>query len=61
MVKIQLTPQGNEVAIALPAILSSIQNAHLEGFSAAEFQTLREYLRRMLENAKSIACVAIAS
>jgi DNA-binding MarR family transcriptional regulator len=61
VVKIQLTPQGNEAASTLPEILCSIQNAHLNGFSAAEFQTLREYLRRMLENAKSIASAVTIS
>jgi hypothetical protein len=47
-------------ASTLPAILSTIQNAHLVGFSAAEFQSLGEYLRRILENATSIACPAMA-
>ena len=60
VVNIQLTPQGNVAASTLPGILSTIQNAHLVGFSAAEFQSLGEYLRRMFENATSIACAATA-
>jgi DNA-binding MarR family transcriptional regulator len=60
VVNIQLTPQGNVAARTLPGILSTIQNAHLVGFSAAEFQSLGEYLRRMFENATSIACAATA-
>jgi DNA-binding MarR family transcriptional regulator len=60
VVNIQLTPQGKVAARTLPGILSTIQNAHLVGFSAAEFQSLGEYLRRMFENATSIACAATA-
>jgi DNA-binding MarR family transcriptional regulator len=40
VVNIQLTPQGNVAASTIPSLLSTIQNAHLVGFSAAEFQSL---------------------
>jgi DNA-binding MarR family transcriptional regulator len=55
VVNIELTAAGNKSASDIPEILSGVQNAHLTGFSAEEFQTLREYLRRMLNNAQSIA------
>ena len=35
-----------------------MQNAHLSGFDAEEFQTLRSYLRRILTNAQTIATLA---
>ena len=38
---------------AYVADLQSSLNAHLAGFSKAEWQTLKGYLRRMLDNAES--------
>ena len=55
VVNIELTSTGSKAAGDLPEILSGVQNAHLAGFTDAEFQTLREYLRRILNNAQSIA------
>jgi DNA-binding MarR family transcriptional regulator len=58
VVNIALTPSGSKAASDIPEILSGVQNAHLAGFSAEEFETLREYLRRILNNAQSIADLA---
>jgi DNA-binding MarR family transcriptional regulator len=58
VVNIELTETGRSAASDIPEILSGVQNAHLAGFSAEEFQTLRAYLRRILTNAQSIASLA---
>jgi DNA-binding MarR family transcriptional regulator len=58
VVNIELTAAGSNAASDIPEILSGVQNAHLAGFSAEEFQTLRQYLRRILTNAQSIADLA---
>jgi DNA-binding MarR family transcriptional regulator len=58
VVNIELTAAGTKAASDIPEILSGVQNAHLAGFSAHEFETLREYLRRILNNAQSIADLA---
>jgi DNA-binding MarR family transcriptional regulator len=58
VVNIELTPAGTQAASDIPEILSGVQNAHLAGFSAEEFETLRSYLRRILHNAQSIAELA---
>ena len=58
VVHIELTAAGTKAASAIPHILSGVQNAHLAGFNATEFQTLRDYLRRIFNNAQSIAKLA---
>jgi DNA-binding MarR family transcriptional regulator len=58
VVNIELTPAGRKAASDIPEILSGVQNAHLAGFSAEEFQTLRDSLRRILNNAQSIASLS---
>jgi DNA-binding MarR family transcriptional regulator len=58
VVNIELTPAGHKAAADIPEILSGVQNAHLAGFSDEEFQALRGYLRRILNNAESIAAEA---
>ncbi len=58
VVNIELTPAGTQAASDIPEILSGVQNAHLAGFSAEEFETLRTYLRRIMHNAQSIADLA---
>lgn len=55
VVNIELTHAGSKAASDIPQILSGVQNAHLAGFNAEEFETLRAYLRRILNNAQSIA------
>jgi DNA-binding MarR family transcriptional regulator len=58
VVNIELTEAGVQSASDIPKILSGVQNAHLAGFSPEEFESLREYLRRILNNAQSIADLA---
>ena len=38
----------------VPEALSKVMNAHLAGFSKAEWQALKGYLRRMLENGEAL-------
>jgi len=48
IVRMELTPAGEAVVEEVPAVLASVMNAHLAGFSKAEWQTLKSYLQRML-------------
>jgi DNA-binding MarR family transcriptional regulator len=54
VVNIELTPEGRDAAKEIPAVLSRVQNAHLAGFSAEEWQNLKGYLRRILETAHTL-------
>jgi DNA-binding MarR family transcriptional regulator len=51
VVKLALTDTGREAAKVVPEVLSHVQNAYLAGFSVEEWRTLKDLLRRMLENA----------
>lgn len=52
VVNIELTAAGRAAAADIPRVLSRVQNAHLAGFSVAEFETLKGFLRRILGNAQ---------
>lgn len=54
VVTITLTEAGREAAQVIPEVLSRVQNAHLAGFSQAEFELLKSLLRRILVNANTI-------
>jgi len=54
VVNIELTPTGVLAAKEIPAILSHVQNAYLAGFSVEEWQTLKGYLRRILDTAQAL-------
>jgi DNA-binding MarR family transcriptional regulator len=54
VVHIELTPSGKLAAQEIPAVLSKVQNAYLAGFSREEWQTLKSYLRRILDTAQSL-------
>jgi DNA-binding MarR family transcriptional regulator len=54
VVNLALTPAGAKAAATVPEALSKVMNAHLAGFSRAEWQTLKGYLRRMLDNAEAL-------
>jgi len=60
VVNIELTPAGNTAAADIPRILSDVQNAHLEGFSPEEFDALKGYLQRILDNAQRIKAASQA-
>jgi len=55
VVNLELTEAGTQAASEIPEILSGVQNAHLADFSTQEFETLRGYLQRILNNAHAIA------
>lgn len=54
VVNLELTEAGQVAAREIPVVLSRVQNAHLAGFSADEWQTLKGYLRRILETAQTL-------
>ena len=54
VVNIELTPHGVAAAQEIPAILSKVQNNYLSGFTLEEWQTLKGYLRRILETAQTL-------
>ena len=47
VVQVELTPDGSAVIAQVPAVLASVLNAHLAGFSKTEWQALESYLKRM--------------
>lgn len=52
VVNIALTEAGTQAAQAIPHALSAVQNRALAGFSAEEFATLKQLLRRVLGNSQ---------
>ena len=52
VVHIELTEPGRDAARGIPGVLCRIQNAHLAGFSADEFESFKGFLRRILDNAQ---------
>jgi len=55
VVNIELTDEGRIAAEQVPHVLSRVQNEHLAGFSREEWEQLKSYLRRILENAQALA------
>ena len=49
VVNLELTEAGRIAAKGIPDILCRVQNAHLSGFTAEEWQILKGYLRRILD------------
>lgn len=49
IVRVELTPAGDEVVAEVPAVLAAVMNAHLAGFTRPEWQQLKSYLLRMLD------------
>lgn len=54
VVQLALTATGTAAAAGIPAILSSVQNAYLAGFSQEEFDSLKSMLRRIVSNAQAL-------
>lgn len=52
VVKLALTDAGREAAKVVPQVLSQVQNNYLAGFSEEEWTTLKDLLRRVLDNAR---------
>ena len=61
VVNIELTEVGREAAAVIPKTLCQVQNAHLAGFSEAEWQLLKGFLRRILDNAHALQAAAGAA
>lgn len=61
VVNIELTDAGRQAAAGIPAVLSSVQNAHLAGFSAPEFDALMGFLHRIHTNAQAAVAPVPAS
>ena len=55
VVNIELTPEGAAHAERVPHVLCRVQNEFLSGFSRAEWQQLKGYLNRMLDNVQTVA------
>ncbi len=51
--RLELTPEGRAAAARVPEVLSSVQNAYLQGFSRDEWQTLVSMLQRLAANAEA--------
>ena len=54
VVQVELTPEGEAAIVEVPAVLSEVLNAHLAGFSEAEWQALRNYLERMAKTGDAL-------
>ncbi|MET3493280.1 MarR family winged helix-turn-helix transcriptional regulator [Variovorax boronicumulans] len=55
VVNIELTDEGRAAAKEVPRVLSHVQNEHLAGFTHEEWEQLKGYLRRILDNAQALA------
>ena len=54
VVNLELTPAGRDAATKIPAVLCRVQNAHLAGFTKPEWALLKDFLKRILNNAQAI-------
>jgi DNA-binding MarR family transcriptional regulator len=54
-VNVELTAAGSAAAKKIPHELAGALNSHLRGFSAAEFETLKNLLRRLERNGEAPA------
>ena len=54
VVNLELTAEGREAAKDIPAVLCNVQNAFLQGLSVAEWQQLKDLLRRILANGQAL-------
>ncbi len=58
VVQVELTPDGEAAIAEVPAVLAEVLNAHLAGFSKTEWQALKTYLQRMLQNGAAMRDLA---
>jgi len=54
VVHLVLTTEGRRAAQRVPAVLSEVLNAHLQGFSDAEWRQLLQLLQRMQANGEAL-------
>ena len=52
VVNLELTPEGRTAAEQIPGIVGRVQDVAAQGFSTEEFQQLRGFLTRLLDNAQ---------
>jgi DNA-binding MarR family transcriptional regulator len=53
VVRVVLTPEGDEAASRVPAVLAQVMKQSLSGFTRAEWESLKSMLQRMLGNAEA--------
>jgi DNA-binding MarR family transcriptional regulator len=58
VVNLALTDAGREAVKDVPVVLSNVHNAYLAGFSHEEWQTLKSFLQRILDNVAAIQAQA---
>jgi DNA-binding MarR family transcriptional regulator len=54
VVNLEMTDEGRQAAKVVPQVLSNMQNQLLDGFTLQEWNTLKELLRRILDNAQAM-------
>jgi len=54
VLKLELTDAGRAAAAQVPPVLAEVLNAHLGGFSDAEWQTLIQLLQRLVANGDAL-------
>jgi len=50
VVNIELTPAGTRCAEKMPVVAINVINRHLQGFNRQELETVKMFLRRLLDN-----------
>lgn len=58
VVMVSLTPAGREATAGVPEVLAEVFNAHLAGFSSAEWQSLISMLQRLVANGEALRAAA---
>jgi len=54
VVRVELTPDGGAAIAEVPAVLASVMNAHLAGFSKTEWMALKGYLKRVVQTGEAL-------
>jgi len=54
VIQLELTPEGREAAKVVPAVIADVHNAHLAGFTEAEWETLIDLLQRLVANGDAL-------
>ena len=52
--RVELTPDGGAAIAEVPAVLASVMNAHLAGFSKTEWMALKGYLKRVVQTGEAL-------
>jgi DNA-binding MarR family transcriptional regulator len=54
VVQVALSPEGRAAIAGVPAVLADVMNAHLAGFTEAEWQTLKALLQRIVNTGEAL-------